>query len=103
MLSWRVSNTLDPAFCVEALQEALSSFGTPEIFNTDQTAQFTAEAFTAVLHEHGVKIGMDGKGCYIDNVFIERLWRSVKHEEVYLHAYESVQEARIGLGRYFDF
>ena len=81
----------------------MRSFGTPEIFNTDQGAQFTAEAFTDVLHEHGVKISMDGKGRYIDNIFIERLWRSVKYEEVYLHAYESVTEARTGLGRYFAF
>ena len=103
VLSWRVSNTLDPAFCVEALQEALSSFGTPEIFNTDQGAQFTAEAFTDVLHEHGVKISMDGRGRAMENVMVERLWRNIKYEEVYLHAYESVTEARTGLGRYFDF
>ena len=103
VLSWRVSNTLDTAFCVEALEEALSSFGKPEIFNTDQGAQFTSAAFTSVLHSHGVKISMDGKGRYIDNIFVERLWRSVKYEEVYLHAYESVSEARTGLGRYFDF
>ena len=103
VLSWRVSNTLDTAFCVEALEEALSSFGKPEIFNTDQGAQFTSEAFTSVLHSHGVKISMDGKGRYIDNIFVERLWRSVKYEEVYLHAYESVSEARAGLARYFAF
>ena len=103
VLSWRVSNTLDTAFCVEALEEALSSFGKPEIFNTDQGAQFTSAAFTSVLHSHGVKISMDGKGRYIDNIFVERLWRSVKYEEVYLHAYESVSEARAGLARYFAF
>lgn len=103
ILSWRVSNTLDTTFCIEALEEALSRFGKPEIFNTDQGSQFTAEAFTSVLHGHGVKISMDGKGRYIDNIFVERLWRSVKYEEVYLHAYESVSEARTGLGRYFDF
>jgi putative transposase len=103
VLAWRVSNTLDTAFCIEALEEALSSFGKPEIFNTDQGAQFTAEAFTSVLHGHDVKISMDGKGRYIDNIFVERLWRSVKYEEVYLHAYESVSEARTALGRYFDF
>jgi putative transposase len=103
VLSWRVSNTLDPAFCVEALHEALSSFEAPEIFNTDQGAQFTATAFTDVLHDHGVKVSMDGKGRYIDNIFVERLWRSVKYEEVYLHAYENVAEARTGLARYFDF
>jgi putative transposase len=103
VLSWRVSNTMDAAFCIEALQEVLSAFGTPEIFNTDQGAQFTSEAFTAVLRGHGVKISMDGKGRCIDNIFVERLWRSVKYEEVYLHAYASVAEARSGLARYFDF
>lgn len=103
VLSWRVSNTMDAAFCVEALQEALSTFGAPEIFNTDQGAQFTSEAFTAVLRGHGVKISMDGKGRCMDNIFVERLWRSVKYEEVYLHAYESVTEARAGLARYFEF
>jgi putative transposase len=103
VLSWRASNTMDAAFCIEALQEALSTFGTPEIFNTDQGAQFTSEAFTAVLRGHGVKISMDGKGRCIDNIFVERLWRSVKYEEVYLHAYASVAEARTGLARYFDF
>jgi putative transposase len=103
VLAWRLSNTLDPGFCVEALNEALVCFGKPEIFNTDQGAQFTAEAFTDVLHEHGVKISMDGKGRYIDNIFVERLWRSVKYEEVYLHAYQTVNEARAGIGRYLDF
>ena len=103
VLSWRVSNTMDAAFCVEALQEAFSTFGTPEVFNTDQGAQFTSEAFTAVLRSHGVKISMDGKGRCMDNIFVERLWRSVKYEEVYLHAYESVAEARAGLARYFEF
>lgn len=103
VLSWKVSNTLDPSFCVEALQEALSGFGAPEIFNTDQGAQFTSEAFTGVLRGRGVKISMDGKGRCIDNIFIERLWRSVKYEEVYLHAYASVTEARDGLARYFAF
>jgi putative transposase len=94
---------MDAAFCVEALQEAFSTFGTPEVFNTDQGAQFTSEAFTAVLRSHGVKISMDGKGRCMDNIFVERLWRSVKYEEVYLHAYESVAEARAGLARYFEF
>jgi putative transposase len=103
VLSWRVSNTLDTTFCIEALQEALSTFGAPEIFNTDQGAQFTSEAFTGVLRDHGVRISMDGKGRCIDNIFVERLWRSVKYEEVYLHAYESVTEARNGLERYFEF
>jgi putative transposase len=103
VLSWRLSNTLDASFCVEALQEALWRFGQPEIFNTDQGAQFTADAFTNVLRERGIKISMDGKGRCIDNVFVERLWRSLKYEEVYLHAYDDVAQARAGIGRYFDF
>jgi putative transposase len=103
VLSWRLSNTLDSAFCVEALKEALARFGAPEIFNTDQGAQFTAEAFTDVLREREVKISMDGKGRWIDNVFIERLWRSLKHEEVYLRAYDDGRAARDGVGRYMRF
>jgi len=103
VLSWCLSNTLDTAFCVEALKEALSRFGAPEIFNTDQGAQFTSEAFTEVLLERGVKISMDGKGRWIDNVFIERLWRSLKHEEVYLNAYDDGLAARDGIGRYMRF
>ena len=103
VLAWRLSNTLDPGFCVDALREAIERFGMPEIFNTDQGAQFTAEAFTSVLLERGVKISMDGKGRCIDNIFIERLWRSVKYEEVYLNAYADAQQARAGLNRYFDF
>lgn len=103
VLAWRVSNTLDSDFCVEALEEALRHYGAPEIFNTDQGAQFTSYAFTDVLKDAGVAISMDGKGRWVDNVFIERLWRSVKYEEVYLHAYESVASARAGLDRYFRF
>jgi len=103
VLSWRLSNTMDSSFCVEALKEALSRFGAPEIFNTDQGAQFTAEAFTEVLLEHEVKISMDGKGRWLDNVFIERLWRSLKHEEVYLHAYDNGKAARDGIERYMRF
>ena len=103
VLSWRVSTTLDSAFCVEALEEALANFGAPEIFNTDQGAQFTDEAFTSVLRDRGVAISMDGKGRCLDNVFVERLWRSLKYEEVYLHAYDSVPEARAGIGRYLTF
>ena len=103
VLSWRVSNTMDTAFCIEALEEALQRFGAPEIFNTDQGAQFTSEAFTDVLKDHGIKISMDGKGRWIDNVFVERLWRSVKYEDVYLHAYETPTELRAGLARYFAF
>jgi putative transposase len=103
VLSWRLSNTLDSTFCVEALEEAIERFGQPEIFNTDQGAQFTADAFTQVLRGRGIAISMDGKGRCLDNVFVERLWRSVKYEEVYLHAYENVAEARGGIGRYLDF
>ncbi len=103
VLSWRVSNTLDTQFCIEALEEALQRFGAPEIFNTDQRAQFTSEAFTEVLKDHGVAISMDGKGRWVDNVFVERLWRSVKYEDVYLRAYETPAELRMGLTRYFQF
>jgi putative transposase len=103
VLSWRVSNTLDAAFCIEALEEALQRYAPPEIFNTDQGAQFTSEGFTGLLADHGVAISMDGRGRWLDNVFIERLWRSVKHEEVYLKAYENLTEARRELGAYFDF
>jgi putative transposase len=102
VISWRLSNTLDADFCVAALEESLSR-GTPEIFNTDQGSQFTGEAFTRLLKEHNVRISMDGKGSYNDNLFIERLWRTVKYEEVYLKAYEDGREARISLGKYFRF
>ena len=103
VLAWRVSNTLDSDFCVEALEDALTRYGTPEIFNTDQGAQFTSEAFTTVLKAHAVAISMDGKGRWVDNVFIERLWRSVKYEDVYLHAYETPASLRAGLNGYFQF
>lgn len=103
VLSWRVSNSMDTDFCVEALETAISRYGAPEIFNTDQGAQFTSEAFTGVLSAAGIKISMDGKGRWVDNVFVERLWRSLKYEEVYLKAYESVTEARQGIGVYFQF
>ena len=103
VLSWRLSNTMDSDFCVEALEEAIDRYGAPEIFNTDQGAQFTSEAFTGVLKQHDIQIGMDGKGRWVDNVFIERLWRSVKYEEVYLHAYESITEARRKIGAYLEF
>jgi putative transposase len=102
VISWRLSNTLDAGFCIEALEEALTK-GKPDIFNTDQGRQFTSEAFTGLLQQHGVRISMDGKGSYNDNLFIERLWRSVKYEEVYLKAYQNGKEARIGLGNYFRF
>jgi len=103
VLSWCLSNTLETTFCVEALLEALARFGKPEIFNTDQGAQFTADSFTRVLRDCGIKISMDGKGRCIDNVFVERLWRSLKYEEVYLNPYDTMGEARMGIGRYFDF
>jgi len=102
VLAWRLSNTLDGDFCVEALEEALSQ-GIPEIFNTDQGSQFTSEAFTGILLRHGIQISMDGKGRCKDNVFVERLWRSLKYEEVYLKGYQSVSEARAGIGAYFRF
>ena len=94
---------MDSDFCVEALEEALNRYGHPDIFNTDQGAQFTSEAFTGVLKTAGVDISMDGRGRWIDNVFVERLWRSVKYEEVYLKAYETVAAARTGIGTYFQF
>jgi putative transposase len=103
VLSWRVSNSLTADFCVEALEEAIDRFGAPEIFNTDQGSQFTAADFTAVLKRHEIRISMDGRGAWRDNVFVERLWRSVKYEEVYLHAYESVSAAKAGIGKYFAF
>ena len=102
VLSWCLSNTLDDSFCVEALEGALSK-GRPDIFNTDQGAQFTGEAFTVLLAHHGVRISMDGKGRYSDNLFIERLWRTVKYEEVYLKAYQDGRDARVGIGDYFRF
>ena len=102
VLSWQLSNTLEDGFCVDALEEALKK-GRPEIFNTDQGSQFTGEAFTGLLEQHGIRVSMDGKGSYNDNLFIERLWRTVKYEEVYLKAYQDGREARIGLGNYFRF
>ena len=103
VLAWRLSNSLDTSFCVEALEEALGRFGQPEIFNTDQGSQFTADAFTRVLLARGIKISMDGKGRCIDNVFVERLWRSLKYEEVYLNDYDNLVDARAGIGRYWTF
>ena len=103
VLSWRLSTTLEADSCVEALEEALGRFGAPQIFNTDQGAQFTSEDFTDCLKDHKIAISMDGKGCWRDNVFVERLWRSVKCEEVYLKAYESIPEARASLASYFHF
>ena len=102
VVAWKLSNTMDTGFCVAALEEALSE-GRPEIFNTDQGAQFTSEAFTQTLLERGVRVSMDGKGRYLDNIFVERLWRSVKYEEVYLKAYQTVAEARTGINTYLEF
>ncbi len=103
VLSWRLSNTMDAGFCVEAVEAALADFGTPEIFNTDQGSQFTGEAFTGVLLKAGIAISMDGRGRWMDNVFIERLWRSLKHEEVYLKGYADAREARAGIGQWIAF
>ena len=103
VLAWRLSITMEADFCVEALEEALAKYGRPEMFNTDQGSQFTSVAFTGVLLNNTIAISMDGKGSWRDNVFVERIWRSVKYEEVYLHAYGSVGEARVSIGRYLDF
>jgi putative transposase len=103
VLAHRVSTSMTPDFCVEALEEAIEKYGPPQIFNTDQGSQFTSIAFTDVLKEHDIEISMDGKGRWVDNVFVERLWRSVKYEHVYLHAYESVAEAKQQLASYFEF
>ena len=102
VLSWRLSITLETEFCLEAVEEALAHYGKPEIFNTDQGSQFTSIAFTDLLNKHDIKISMDGKGSWRDNVFVERLWRTIKYEEVYLRAYNNVPEARSSLGRYID-
>ena len=105
VLAWRLnqSTTLEAAFCIEAMEEALARYGRPEIFNTDQGSQFTSHDFTSVLLKSEIAISMDGKGAWRDNVFVERLWRSIKYEEVYLRAYDSVSEARTSIGRYLTF
>jgi len=103
VLAWRLSITMEAAFCIEALEEALAKHGKPEIFNTDQGTQFTSDAFTGLLHSHNIVISMDGRGCWRDNVFVERLWRSIKYEEVYLHAYDGVSAAKAGVARYLAF
>ena len=103
VLAWKLSISMTVDFCVQAVEEAIARYGTPEIFNTDQGSQFTSAQFTGLLTQHQIKISMDGQGCWRDNVFVERLWKSVKYEEVYLHAYESVLEARLSLARYFAF
>jgi len=103
VLSWRLSITMTVDFCLEAVEEALAKYGKPDIFNSDQGSQFTSGDFVGLLVANRIEISMDGKGAWRDNVFVERLWRSVKYEEVYLRAYDSVTEARASLGRYFDF
>ena len=103
VLAWRLSISMDVDFCIEAVEEAVARWGKPEIFNTDQGSQYTSQAFTQMLLGHGIAISMDGKGCWRDNVFVERLWRSVKYEEVYLKAYDCVTTARQSLGKYLDF
>ena len=103
ILSWRLSNTMDAGFCVDCLEEAIKVYGTPEIFNTDQGSQFTSDAFTGVLIENGVTISMDGRGRALDNIFVERLWRTVKYEEVYLKQHDTVQHLLLGLTEYFIF
>jgi putative transposase len=103
VLSWKLSITMDVSFCLEPLDEALKKYGKPEIFNTDQGSQFTSIDFTGRLKKEGIAISMDGKGRWCDNVFVERFWRSIKYEEVYLHAYDSVSEARSRIGQYIQF
>ena len=103
ILSWRLSNTMEAEFCVETLEDALAKYGKPDIFNSDQGSQFSGSAFTGVLIKNDIQISMDGKGAWRDNVFVERFWRSVKYEEVYLRAYDDVPEARASIGRYLDF
>ncbi len=103
VLAHRLSNTMDARFCVEALEEAIARYGAPEVFNTDQGAQFTSEAFTSALKAHGVRISMDGKGRWLDNVYVERFWRSLKQEEVYRRAYDTVAEARKGIADYLRY
>jgi putative transposase len=103
VLAWRLSNSLDTGFCIEALEEALENFGPPEVFNTDQGCQFTSDDFTKPLLDRGVKVSMDGKGRCIDNIFVERLWRSLKYEEIYLNAYDDLAQAREAIKRYMSF
>jgi len=103
VLSWRLSNTLTTDFCIEAVQEAIHRNGKPDIFNTDQGSQFTSLEFTQLLRDNGIAISMDGRGCWRDNVFVERLWKSIKYEEVYLRAYETVSAAKAGIGNYLEF
>lgn len=103
VLAWEISNTMESTFCISALKRALARFGTPEIFNTDQGSQFTDTTFTGILLSKGVKVSMDSKGRFTDNIFVERLWRTLKYEEVYLKAYDDISEARLGIGNYLQF
>jgi len=103
VLAWRVSISMNTDFCIEAVEEALAKYGKPETFNTDQGSQFTSAEFTGLLAQNGIAISMDGKGAWRDNVFVERLWKTIKYEEVYLHAYDTVSDAKAGLARYIDF
>jgi putative transposase len=103
VLAWRLSVSMNTDFCVDAVEEAMANYGKPEIFNTDQGSQFTSTEFTDLLKQNGIAISMDGKGAWRDNVFVERLWKSIKYEEVYLHAYDAVSDARAGFARYIDF
>jgi len=103
VLAWRLSNTMEASFCIDAVEEALAKYGCPQIFNTDQGSQFTSAEFTSVLINNGISISMDGKAAWRDNVFVERFWRTIKYEEVYLHAYESIGAARQSIGRYLAF
>src|SRR6516225_788420 len=103
ILAWRLSNTMGVSFCIDAVEDALAKYGCPQIFNTDQGSQFTSAEFTSVLINNGISISMDGKAAWRDNVFVERFWRTIKYEEVYLHAYDSIGEARQAIGRYLDF
>ena len=103
VLAWHLSISMDTAFCTEAVEEAIAKCGKPKIFNTDQGSQFTSSTFSGLLLEHGIRISMDGKGCWRDNVFIERMWRSIRYEKVYLHTYQTVSAAREGIGRYINF
>ncbi len=103
VLSWRVSNSLSTDFCLEAVEDAIVQHGVPEMFNTDQGSQFSSSAFVGLLQQHGIRQSMDGKGCWRDNVIVERFWKSIKYEEVYLHAYDSVSAAKVGIERYVRF
>src|SRR6516164_3494353 len=103
ILAWQLSNTMDASFCINAVEEALAKYGCPQVFNTDQGSQFTSADSTGVLSRNDIAISMDGKGAWRDNVFVERFWRTIKYEEVYLHAYDSIGEARQAIGRYLDF